>query len=852
MSSTAARGLLPLLVLLAAALAAGPSLRVKDEVSGPAAIYQRALTAVAWVHAEEGKGTGWVIDRSRRWLVTDYHVVGEAKSVEVFFPFKQGNTVVGDRGAYLEKRPQLEHDGYVVHGKVLRRSADVDLALVELASLPPGVDELRLAEEGARPGDRVYLVGNRYDCDPLWVHTSGTVRQLLVWKEGYFNSGKHLAKGVHVILTQAPINEGDSGAPAINERGEVIGVAAAVAWELHGGGLLIDRGEVRRFVGDGVGAGSSDNHLGQPGDQLAPREVYRLGLRSFALVQTAGTDKRASGWVIDQQRRLFLTTADAVGKYETADVTFPLTQDDRVVGEYSFYRDHQALLRKKGYRVTGPVLAVDARRNLALIELPSLPDELVEARLARGDTWPGDPLHLLSNPQRLDALWVYSSGNVRQLGNGNLGHPSTGPDPAVVLVQAPLGEGDGGGLALDRHGEVVGMISGKVGAQQQVAFCLAVAEIRAFLDEHRPRWDPRNAAELCSRGAVFVKAGRFDRALGDFNEAVRLDSNFSTAYSERGNVYRLQGRFDDALADCDRALRLDPQLVTAFCHRAEVRIAKNEPAKAVADCDAALQRDRNSALAYCVRADARRLLGDLDRAAADCEEAIWNDRRLSAAHLVKGNILMRKDELAAAIAAYTSALQLDPQLADAFHGRAEAHLARSDVTAALADYADAIKLRPDDARAYRGRGRCLAARGDHDAAMADCKTAIRLDGNLAEAYVDRGAEYLFRSDLDKGFADLGTAIDKRITLAVDVLAVVERRAAELGKDDVVDLESVCSLCRRALEVIKPAVRYRPEVATNLDAALAAAAKEADVGKRASLLRHAVAAVRGKLTIQRDG
>jgi tetratricopeptide (TPR) repeat protein/S1-C subfamily serine protease len=837
MSSAAVRGLVPLLVLLAAALAAGPSLRVGEEPSAGAAVYQRTLTAVAWVHGEQGKGAGWVIDRSRRWLITDYHVVGEAKGVEVFFPFKDNGAVVADRAIYLEKRPQLERDGYVVRGTVLRRNPDADLALVELASLPPGVGELRLADGSARPGDRIYLVGNRYDCDPLWVQTSGTVRQLLVWKEGYFNSGKHLAKGVRVVLTQAPINEGDSGAPAVNERGEVVGVAAAVAWELHGGALLIDASEVRRLVGEGVGTGSPGDPLGPPGPQLAAREVYQQALRSFALVQTTG-DRRASGWVVDRARRLLLTTADAVGKYESADVTFPLVQEGAVVAEYSFYREQQALLKKKGHRVAGAVLAVDVRRNLALVELPSLPDGMMETRLARADPRPGDPLHFLSNPQRLDALWVYAGGSVRQVGYANLGQAGTGRDPAILIVQAPLGEGDGGGLVLDGRGEAAGMISGKVGPQQQVAFCLTVAEIRAFLDEQRPRWDPRDAADLCGRGVLFVKAGRLDRALRDFDDAVRLDPNFAGAYAERGNARRLLGKLDDALADCDQALRLDAQLVTAYCHRAEVWVAKNEPAKAVADCDAALRRDERCSLAYCVRGDARRLLGDLDRALADCDEAIWNDRRLPAAHLVKGRVLAQKDDPTGAVAAYTSALNLDPRLADAYRLRADAHWARGDVTAALGDYGEAIRLRPEDAASYHGRGRCLAARGDHDAALGDFNAAIRLDANRADAYVDRGSEYLRRGDLDKAFAQFGKALATRQSLAADILAAVER-ATERSKGDP---ESVFTVCRRGLELVRPVLKDCRAV----DTALAAAVKEEDVAKRARLLYDTVVAARNAL------
>jgi len=842
MSSAAVRALVPTLLLLTAALVGGPSLRIANEPSTSAAVYNRTRSAVGWVHApDQGKGAGWIIDRSRRWLVTNYHVVGEAKTVDVFFSFKDGNSQIDDSSYYLENRPRLERSGFVVRGKVLRRNADVDLALVELESLPSTVTELHLAPADARAGDRFAIVGNRYDCDSLWVHTAGAVRQNVVWTKGYFTGGKQLAKGVHVLLTQAPINEGDSGSPAVNDHGQVIGVAAAVVWEANGGGLLIAASEVQRFVGDSAQAEQTRLAV----ESIAGRDVYQIGLRSFAMVQTEASETRASGWVVDRSRRLLLTTAAAVGRDQKADVTFPVTQNGRVVAEHSFYREQQSLLLKKSHKVSGMVLAVDPRRNLALLELPSVPEGVSEAHLADHDALPGDALHFLSNPQRLESLWIYGAGSVRQNGHANLGQTSQGPNPALLIVQAPLSEGDGGGLALDERGDVAGMISGKVGPQQQVAFCLPANEIRMFLDEQRPWREPRTAAELCSRGILFGKAGRLTRALEDFDEAIRRDQEFATAYSERGNALRQLGKIDAASNDCDRAIRLDPLLVTAYCHRAEVWLARKEPAKAVTDCDTALKLSNSCALAYCVRADAERLLGDLNRAIADCDEAIWHDRRLAAAFLIKGRVLHQQDELAKSIAAYTSALQLDPHLAEGYRLRAEAEWARSNATAAAADYSEVLKIQPDDARSLHGRGRALAARGEFDAALQDFNAALHSNPHLARALVDRGSEFLRRGDTDRGFRDFGVVIHQQPSVVVDVLAAVERRGLEQSKDEKADPESVCVLYRRSLELVKAAL-IEKNIRKQIDSDLAAAAKETDARRRISIFREAIFQLKSKL------
>jgi S1-C subfamily serine protease/Tfp pilus assembly protein PilF len=829
------RALLLLPLLLVGAIPAGPSDPTSSEPLNGAEIYQRTLPAVVWIHsADRGKGTGWLLDRSRRLLVTNYHVVGENETVEVFFPVSENGTVVAERGYYLEHREALRKSGHVVRGKVLHRNPDTDLALIELESVPEKAQALRLSAASAQPGDRVHSIGNRYDCDPLWVYTTGAVRQVRVWRDGYFNSGKQLAKGAHVLLTQSPINEGDSGGPLVNERGEVVGVSAAVIWEANGGGLFIDVREVRALL--------NEKDLPTVDEPSPGRAIYRRGLQSLALVQSPGGEKR-TGWLLDRSRRLLLTTAEAVGKHEKVDVTFPVIQNGTVVAEFSYYRDQQTLLKTKGLRVQGCVLAKDARRNVALLELDSVPDEVREAKLAKAPPTPGEAAHLLGNATRLDLLWLYSAASVRQLGQANLGQTSDGPDPAVIVIQAPVTENDGGGLLFDQRGEVAGMVSGKVGPQQQVAFCLPVAEIEAFVAVQETLWKPRTAIELCNRGAIFVKAHLYERADRDFTAALEVDSKCATAYSERGGVRFLQGNLDGALADCNRALEFDEKLVTAYCHRAAVSAAKGEAAKAVADCNAALRLQPECAAAFAERGNARRLLGDLDKAVADCDEAIWHDRKLAVALLYKAQVHAAKNDPEKAIAASTQALQLDPLLHEAFLVRGAAQWARSDVAASLADYTAALALKETPA-AYHGRGRALSARGEYDKALADYNAALRLDSRYPRAYLDRGSEWLRRGDQEKAFVDYAEAVRRQPKAIDDILAVVERRAAEITKDGLDN--AAVEVSRRALELASPLFVERPEVKKLIDDSLGAAKNEPDLHKRALLLEETIGRVRGRL------
>src|SRR4029078_10546700 len=92
----------------------------------------------------------------------------------------------------------------------------------------------------------------------------------------------------------------------------------------------------------------------------------------------------------------------------------------------AFYRAEAKLLRKKGALVVGVVLASDVRRNLALLELACVPASARAAALSGEAPLPGDRLHVITNPERLKALWAYAPAWVRHRERVRLS-PAEGP-----------------------------------------------------------------------------------------------------------------------------------------------------------------------------------------------------------------------------------------------------------------------------------------------------------------------------------------------------------------------------------------------------------------------------------------
>jgi S1-C subfamily serine protease len=216
-----------LALTLGAAALSGPAVRAQTE-SG-VKVYERTLKGTVWVISplEGGKrmatGTGSVIDHARRLVLTNYHVVADREQVYAVFPVFQKGDVIAEREFYTKL---LGNKKGLIAGKILTRDSKRDLALIQLEVLPPGVQQLPLARESAKPGQRIHSIGNPGASGALWVYTPGEVRQVYRKKfQSMDRSGQSpFEVDARIVETSSPVNAGDSGGPVVNERGELVAV----------------------------------------------------------------------------------------------------------------------------------------------------------------------------------------------------------------------------------------------------------------------------------------------------------------------------------------------------------------------------------------------------------------------------------------------------------------------------------------------------------------------------------------------------------------------------------------------------------------------------------------------------
>jgi putative serine protease PepD len=174
-------------------------------------VYRQASPAVAniltkateydfWMDAVpvEGAGSGFIID-PRGYILTNFHVVQEAQSIEV---------VLGDQSRYP--------------AKFIGADQRNDVALIKIEPKGKQLMALTLGDSGSlQVGQKVLAIGNPFGFQSTL--TTGVVSAL-----GRTVQTSQTTYIDEAIQTDAAINRGNSGGPLINTHGEVIGINSAI------------------------------------------------------------------------------------------------------------------------------------------------------------------------------------------------------------------------------------------------------------------------------------------------------------------------------------------------------------------------------------------------------------------------------------------------------------------------------------------------------------------------------------------------------------------------------------------------------------------------------------------------
>ncbi|MGD0851364.1 tetratricopeptide repeat protein [Bradyrhizobium sp.] len=200
------------------------------------------------------------------------------------------------------------------------------------------------------------------------------------------------------------------------------------------------------------------------------------------------------------------------------------------------------------------------------------------------------------------------------------------------------------------------------------------------------------AAAFYNRGIAWADKGEFERAIADYNEAIRIDPKYASAYHNRANAWKEIGEYDRGIEDLDEAIRLHPDAL-GYNNRGFIWTKKGEYDRAIADFTDAIRLDPRFANSYANRGAAWRLKGDLDRALLDQDRAIALDPKSMIVNVERGDTLRYKGDFARAIADYERALRVRPDYIPAFTGLGLTYEKMGDVASARVKFEQATTSR---------------------------------------------------------------------------------------------------------------------------------------------------------------
>jgi tetratricopeptide (TPR) repeat protein len=234
---------------------------------------------------------------------------------------------------------------------------------------------------------------------------------------------------------------------------------------------------------------------------------------------------------------------------------------------------------------------------------------------------------------------------------------------------------------------------------------------------------------LNNLGRAFYAQGRFDEAIRELQEVVRLNPSFAEAYCSLGQAFAAQGRIDGAIAACQKALEVSPRYVPAHNDLSDFLLRKGRRDEAMAHCLQAVEIAPDSATSQNNLGNALALEGRFVEALAHLQKALALQPDNHLVHLIQanlGSVLFRMGQLDEAIPYFRMSLKSEPNNAKTHNDLGGVLLTKGQVAEAIYEFQQAVQLQPEQFEIRRNLGHALMQQGHLDEAIREFQAALNL------------------------------------------------------------------------------------------------------------------------------
>lgn len=182
-------------------------------------------------------------------------------------------------------------------------------------------------------------------------------------------------------------------------------------------------------------------------------------------------------------------------------------------------------------------------------------------------------------------------------------------------------------------------------------------------------YNPEYPLAYLNRGTLYVNRQQYDKAIADFDHAIRLDDKEEIAYYNRALAFFNLGQLDKAYLDCSRSIACSPDFFDGWYLRAFIKNKLGNYPGALADYNCAIRIRPDHELAYYNRGNTRKNLWDYKGALADYQQCIKLNPDFDKAYNAEGVALYFLQDYQASVRSFDMAIKKKPREGNYFFNR---------------------------------------------------------------------------------------------------------------------------------------------------------------------------------------
>lgn len=267
------------------------------------------------------------------------------------------------------------------------------------------------------------------------------------------------------------------------------------------------------------------------------------------------------------------------------------------------------------------------------------------------------------------------------------------------------------------------------------------------LYEESLKVDPTFAMAINNRGVARMENDHPYEAILDYNQAILLRADYMDALFNRAYAYESIGKFDKALGDVERIMQLKPDSAFVFFYKGLVQTKNREYDRAFESFMVADSLNPLNPETLINIATIHYFKNNLDRASQVVKEALeLKSNDPNASNLLSLINLKRKKYLASLVE-INRALDAVPNEPYFLNNRGFVYLEMDSLDLALEDINRSILLNPKNGWAYRNKGIYFLKRGDYSQAIRLLNRAVEEPDFIDEVYYYLGLAYQNNGDI---------------------------------------------------------------------------------------------------------